>query len=241
MINRGGHSKAMMSRIGSNKLALVASLAAVAALALTTSLTLGGFSAGISNSTSTFSSATIQLEEIQRRHLLLLHRFGHGRFGHCDQHEHHLHDQRPHRNSRPGTGRYRPHDDADVHQRGQPQRHGRIAGDGSLHPGDGIGRQRLCRLGHLLLQQGRRHCRQHHDWRHRQVRLPDPGSGVPGAVEHQQPVPLAGQTYNAVPLTVLAAGASATYVVTDQLDSGVATNADQGLTATLPFTWSIAQ
>ena len=63
MINRGGHSKAMMSRIGSNKLALVASLAAVAALAMTTSLTLGGFSAGISNSTSTFSSATIQLEE----------------------------------------------------------------------------------------------------------------------------------------------------------------------------------
>ena len=33
MINRGGHSKTMMSRIGSNKLALVASLAAVAALA----------------------------------------------------------------------------------------------------------------------------------------------------------------------------------------------------------------
>jgi hypothetical protein len=29
--------------------------------------------------------------------------------------------------------------------------------------------------------------------------------------------------------------------VTVQLDSGVATNADQGLTATLPFTWSIAQ
>jgi hypothetical protein len=52
---------------------------------------------------------------------------------------------------------------------------------------------------------------------------------------------LASTTFNAVPLTVLAAGASATYVVTDQLDSGVATNADQGLTATLPFTWSISQ
>ena len=64
---------------------------------------------------------------------------------------------------------------------------------------------------------------------------------MPGAGEHLQPVPLASQTFNAVPLTVLAAGASATYVVTDQLDSGVATNADQGLTATLPFTWSIAQ
>ena len=39
------------------------SLAAVAALATTTAFTLGGFSAAISNSTSTFSSATIQLEE----------------------------------------------------------------------------------------------------------------------------------------------------------------------------------
>jgi hypothetical protein len=51
----------------------------------------------------------------------------------------------------------------------------------------------------------------------------------------------ASTTFNAVPLSVLAAGASATYAVTTQLDSGVATNADQGLTATVPFTWSISQ
>ena len=48
-------------------------------------------------------------------------------------------------------------------------------------------------------------------------------------------------TFNAVPLTVLAAGASATYVVNVQLDSTAATNADQGLTATVPITWSISQ
>ena len=36
---------------------------AAAALGMTASSTLGGFSAGINNSTSTFSSATIQLEE----------------------------------------------------------------------------------------------------------------------------------------------------------------------------------
>ena len=52
-----------MRRIGRHKRALVASLAAVAALGMTASSTLGGFSAGISNSASTFSSATIQLEE----------------------------------------------------------------------------------------------------------------------------------------------------------------------------------
>src|SRR6266516_373171 len=50
-------------RLTSSKRALIASVAAVAALGLTAAHTLGGFSAGISNSTSTFSSATIQLEE----------------------------------------------------------------------------------------------------------------------------------------------------------------------------------
>jgi len=42
------------------------------------------------------------------------------------------------------------------------------------------------------------------------------------------------------PMSSLAAGASATYVVKVQLDAS-ATNADQGLTATVPFTWSISQ
>jgi hypothetical protein len=41
-------------------------------------------------------------------------------------------------------------------------------------------------------------------------------------------------------LSPLAAGASATYVITVELDPG-ATNADQGLTATIPLTWSITQ
>jgi len=41
-------------------------------------------------------------------------------------------------------------------------------------------------------------------------------------------------------LSGLAAGASATYTVTVQLDT-TATNADQGLTATIPLTWSITQ
>jgi hypothetical protein len=47
-------------------------------------------------------------------------------------------------------------------------------------------------------------------------------------------------TFNTTPMSALAAGASATYVVKVQLDAS-ATNADQGLTATLPFTWSISQ
>jgi len=43
-----------------------------------------------------------------------------------------------------------------------------------------------------------------------------------------------------VALSGLAAGASATYTITVQLDA-TATNADQGLTATIPLTWSITQ
>jgi hypothetical protein len=42
------------------------------------------------------------------------------------------------------------------------------------------------------------------------------------------------------PMSALAHGASATYVITVQLDT-TATNADQGLTATIPLTWSITQ
>ncbi len=41
-------------------------------------------------------------------------------------------------------------------------------------------------------------------------------------------------------LSPLAAGASATYVISVEVDPG-ATNADQGLTATIPLTWSITQ
>lgn len=51
---------------------------------------------------------------------------------------------------------------------------------------------------------------------------------------------LAGTTFSTTPMTALNAGASATYVVTVQLSSSV-DNSAQGLTATLPFTWSISQ
>ena len=51
---------------------------------------------------------------------------------------------------------------------------------------------------------------------------------------------LANTTFGTVPMSALAAGASATYVITVQLDAS-ATNADQGLAATMPLTWSITQ
>ena len=51
---------------------------------------------------------------------------------------------------------------------------------------------------------------------------------------------LSSQTLSTPALSTLAAGGSATYVITVQLDAS-ATNADQGLTATIPLTWSITQ
>ena len=56
MIDLKATGKTMLRRIGGHTRLLVASLAAVAALAMTASSTLGGFSAGINNSTSSFSS-----------------------------------------------------------------------------------------------------------------------------------------------------------------------------------------
>jgi hypothetical protein len=47
--------------------------------------------------------------------------------------------------------------------------------------------------------------------------------------------------FTTTPMSALAAGGVATYTITVQLDSTAATNADQGLTATLPFTWAISQ
>jgi len=73
------------------------------------------------------------------------------------------------------------------------------------------------------------------------VRLPTQAAACPAISNTNNLSTLATQTYNAVPLSVLAAGASATYVVTTQLDASAANNADQGLTATVPFTWTISQ
>jgi hypothetical protein len=51
---------------------------------------------------------------------------------------------------------------------------------------------------------------------------------------------LSSQTLSTPALSALAAGATATYLITVQLDA-TATNADQGLTASIPLTWSITQ
>jgi hypothetical protein len=241
MINRGGHSKAMMSRIGSNKLALVASLAAVAALALTTSLTLGGFSAGISNSTSTFSSATIQLEEYNGA--TYCYSTGSGTGGPVTATNTNTTctinaligtlDQVPGGTALTTTLTFTNagNHNATVASLVTGACTQATASDANAYVGSDTS---FCNKIDVTVANTTTGATD-------KCVYPTQAAACPALSNTYNLSLLAGQTYNAVPLTVLAAGASATYVVTVQLDSGVATNADQGLTATLPFTWSIAQ
>jgi hypothetical protein len=241
MINRGGHSKAMMSRIGSNKLALVASLAAVAALAMTTSLTLGGFSAGISNSTSTFSSATIQLEE--GNGTTTCYSTGSGSGGSVTASNSNTTctinaligtlDQVPGGTALTTTLTFTNagNHNATVASLVTGACTQATASDANAYIGADAS---FCNKVDVTVANTTTGATD-------KCVYPSQAAACPALSNTYNLSTLASTTFNAVPLTVLAAGASATYVVTDQLDSGVATNADQGLTATLPFTWSISQ
>jgi hypothetical protein len=241
MINRGGHSKAMMSRIGSNKLALVASLAAVAALAMTTSLTLGGFSAGISNSTSTFSSATIQLEE--GNGTTTCYSTGSGSGGSVTASNSNTTctinaligtlDQVPGGTALTTTLTFTNagNHNATVASLVTGACTQATASDANAYIGADAS---FCNKVDVTVANTTNGATD-------KCVYPSQAAACPALSNTYNLSTLASTTFNAVPLTVLAAGASATYVVTDQLDSGVATNADQGLTATLPFTWSISQ
>jgi hypothetical protein len=231
----------MMSRIGSNKLALVASLAAVAALALTTSLTLGGFSAGISNSTSTFSSATIQLEEGNGG--TTCYSTGSGSGGSVTAANTNTTctinaligtlDQVPGGTALTTTLTFTNagNHNATVASLVTGACTQATASDANAYIGADAS---FCNKVDVTVANTTTGATD-------KCVYPSQAAACPALSNTYNLSTLASTTFNAVPLTVLAAGASATYVVTDQLDSGVATNADQGLTATLPFTWSISQ
>jgi hypothetical protein len=241
MINRGGHSKAMMSRIGSNKLALVASLAAVAALAMTTSLTLGGFSAGISNSTSTFSSATIQLEE--GNGTTTCYSTGSGSGGSVTASNSNTTctinaligtlDQVPGGTALTTTLTFTNagNHNATVASLVTGACTQATASDANAYIGSDVS---FCNKVDVTVANTTTGATD-------KCVYPTQAAACPALSNTNNLSLLASTTFNAVPLNVLAAGASATYVVTDQLDSTAANNADQGLTATLPFTWSVSQ
>lgn len=69
---------------------------------------------------------------------------------------------------------------------------------------------------------------------------PEQAAACPAPSNSYTLASMSSQTFTTPAMTPLAAGTSATYVITVQLDAG-ATNADQGLSATIPLTWSITQ
>ncbi len=70
--------------------------------------------------------------------------------------------------------------------------------------------------------------------------FPTQTATCPGVSNADTLASMASTNFTTTPMSPLAASDSATYVFTVELDPG-ATNADQGLTATIPLTWSITQ
>ncbi|MGO9027639.1 MAG: hypothetical protein ACLQOZ_03280 [Acidimicrobiales bacterium] len=228
-------------RIRANKGGLVASLAAVAALGLTATLTLGGFSAGINNSSSTFSSATIQLEE--GNGTTTCYSTGSGAGGTVTATNTNTTcsinalvgtlDQVPAGASLTTTLTFTNagNHNATVASMVTGACTAAAASDANGYVGsDTAG---FCGKVDVTVANTTTGATD-------KCVYPTQAAACPALSSANTLSGLASTTFNAVPLTTLAAGASATYVVTVQLDT-TATNIDQGLTATEPFTWSISQ
>jgi len=231
----------MIAQVRNNKRSLAASLVAVVALAATATYTLGGFSAGIANSTSTFSSATIQLLESNGATTCYSTGTGAGGSvtaantnGSCSI------------NALVGTLDQVPggaaltttltftnvgNHNATVASMVTAACTAAAASDNGGYTGsDTAG---FCGKVDVTVANTTAGATD-------KCVFPTQVAACPALSNTNTLAGLASTTFNAVPLTALAAGASATYVVNVQLDA-TATNADQGLTATVPFTWSISQ
>ncbi|MGO9333760.1 MAG: hypothetical protein ACLQCU_06890 [Acidimicrobiales bacterium] len=236
-----GPTLSLMRRIRSNRRGLVAALVAVAALATTTTFTLGGFSAAITNSGSTFSSATIQLEESNGT--TTCYSTGSGSGGSVTATNTNTTctidalvgtlDQVPGGTALTTTLTFTNvgNHNATVASMVTGACTQATASDANGYVGSDTS---FCNKVDVTVANTTALATD-------KCVYPTQATACPALSNTYNLSTLASQTFNAVPVSVLAAGASATYVVTTGLDSGVATNADQGLTATVPFTWSISQ
>jgi hypothetical protein len=233
----------VVSRITSNKRGLIASLAAVAALGVTSAYTLGGFSASIADPTSTFSSATIQLQEGQGATTCYSTGTGSGgsvtatNSGTCSG----INvltgtlDQLPGGTALTSTITLKNVGNTAAStatlQTGTTCTSA-AASDANGYVGSDI--SGFCGKVDVTIANTTTGATD-------KCVYPTQAAACPAPSNTYTLASLTNQTFSTTPMSALAAGASATYVVTVQLDSTAATNADQGLTATLPFTWSINQ
>ncbi len=241
MIDLKATGKTMLRRIGGHTRLLVASLAAVAALAMTASSTLGGFSAGINNSTSSFSSATIQLEESNGT--TTCYSTGTGTGGSVTAANSNttctINDLVGTLDQLPGgtalsttlTFTNAGNHNATVASMVTGACTQATASDANAYVGADT---TFCNKIDVIIANTTTGATD-------KCVFPTQAAACPAISNTNNLSTLASQSFGAVPLTVIAPAASATYVVTAELDSGVATNADQGLAATVPFTWSISQ
>jgi hypothetical protein len=231
----------MIRQIRDNKGGLAASLVAVVALALTATYTLGGFSAGITNTTSTFSSATIQLEE--GNGATTCYSTGTGAGGSVTAANVNntcainalvgTLDQVPGGAALTTTLTFTNvgNHSATVASMVTGACAAAAASDNAGYTGsDTAG---FCGKVDVTVANTTAGATD-------KCVFPTQAAVCPALSNANTLAGMASTTFNAVPLSTLAAGASATYVVSVQLDA-TAANGDQGLTATEPFTWSISQ
>jgi len=218
----------------------IASIAAVSALGLTAAFTLGGFSAGISNSSSTFSSATVQLEE--GNGTTTCYSTGTGSGGTVTSSNT---DSCTGINVLTGTLDQVPGGGALTTTITLTNVGNHTPSTASLVVGS-------CTAGNASDNNGYEGSDTSGFCGEVDVTIanttasppdacvyPTQSAACPSLSSSYTLAGLAGNTYSA-PLSLPAGGTSATYVIKAQLDAS-ATNADQGLTATVPFTWSISQ
>jgi hypothetical protein len=231
----------MIKQIRANKGGLAASLVAVVALMATATYTLGGFSAGISNSTSTFSSATIQLQESNG--VTTCYSTGTGAGGSVSATNTNstcainalvgTPDQVPTGTALTTTLTFT---NAGNHSATVASMvTGACAAAAASDNGGYTGSDTAGFCGKVDVTVANTTAGATD-----KCVFPTQAAACPALSNANTLAGLASTTFNAVPLSTLAAGASATYVINVQLDA-TATNADQGLTATVPFTWSISQ
>jgi hypothetical protein len=230
-----------IKRTHKNRLGLVTALGAVAVLAATAVVTLGGFSATINNSSSTFSSATIQLEESNGT--TTCYSTGSGSGGTVTATNANSTctindlvgtlDQVPGGTALTTTLTFTNvgNHSATVSSMVAGTCTAAAASDDSGYVGgDTSG---FCGKVDVTIANNTTSATD-------KCVYPTQATACPSLSNTYNLSTLAGSSFSSVPLSTIAAGASATYLVSVQLDS-TATNADQGLTATLPFTWSISQ
>ena len=223
---------------------LLASLAAVAALGLTTMFTLGGFSAVINNNSSTFSSATIQLEENQAGTGITCYSTGSGAGGTVTATNT---NSGCAINALVGTLDQVPggaalttnltftnvgNHAASIAQLTTGACTAAAASDSNGYVGADLTGTPPAYCGKVDISVNNNTLSK--------CVYPS-GASACGALLNANNLGTIANTVFTTNMSTLAAGASATYTVTVQLDNAVATNADQGLTATVPMTWTISQ